>query len=134
MAMAPSVKVAAFASMDDLMLRRLRDRMSEEPFEDGEVVFHQGDAGEAFYVILSGRAQAIRYHEDGRDEILAVMEEGSCFGERALLKDEPRFASVRAHGADKLRTMSITREAFESEFGPLQNLISADGYGEARED
>ena len=32
------------------------------------MVFHQGDPGEALYVVLSGQAQAIRYHEDGRGE------------------------------------------------------------------
>ena len=60
------------------------------------------------------------------DELLTTLEEGDCFGERALVDGEPYSASVRASSL-KLRTMSITREAFEKEFGPLQALIKAAG-------
>ena len=43
--------------------------------------------------------------------------QGAYFGERALLKNEARFAGIRA--TTKLKTLSISRDEFERVIGPL---------------
>jgi serine/threonine-protein kinase len=58
-------------------------------------IVKEGDAGDAAYMIVSGRCRAFRT-VDGREETLAVMNPGDVFGEMALLLDEPRAASVEA--------------------------------------
>ena len=60
--------------------------------------------------------------------MLAQLSEGSYFGERALLREDVRYASVRAEGSS-LRTKCITRAVFEASFGPLQDLLDAAKYG-----
>uniref|UniRef100_A0A7S2CVG8 Cyclic nucleotide-binding domain-containing protein n=1 Tax=Haptolina brevifila TaxID=156173 RepID=A0A7S2CVG8_9EUKA len=102
--------------------------MSDAPFDDGEVIFEQGDDGDAFYVVLSGSAVVERI-EEGADHVtvLAELREGAYFGERALLKNDVRFGTVKA--TSKLRTMSITRQKFEASFGPLQGLLDDANYG-----
>lgn len=42
------------------------------------------------------------------------------FGERALLKDEPRGATVVVMGQTPLRCLTLTREVFTEYLGPLQ--------------
>ena len=55
---------------------------------------------------------------------LDLIDGSEYFGERALMYDEARAATVRA--ATKLVTVGTTRSAFEKLFGPLQDLLEAD--------
>jgi MFS family permease len=71
----------------------------------GETLFAQGDAGDRFYVIDSGRLEIVR---DG--VTCAVDEPGDCFGETALLRDCPRNATVRA--IDDADLYALDRSAF----------------------
>jgi eukaryotic-like serine/threonine-protein kinase len=64
-------------------------------FGPGDIIFREGDKGDAAYMIVAGRCRAYRT-VDGREETLAVMEPGEAFGEMALILYEPRAASVAA--------------------------------------
>ena len=111
--LATLAKVDIFKDMPAEDLERLKASMVEMTFAEGDLVFEQGEEGDAFYVILSGTASVIHSDEDTNEgeTILAELKEGSFFGERALLKSETRFASVKATA--KLRTMALTRLMFE---------------------
>lgn len=73
----------------------------------GEAIVTQGDEGDAFYAIRSGRVDVLR---DG--ETIAQIGPGAHFGETALLTDEPRNASVVAH--TPVRAFRLSREGFDS--------------------
>jgi CRP-like cAMP-binding protein/Zn-dependent protease len=73
----------------------------------GEPIVTQGDEGNAFYAIRSGRVDVIR---DG--EPVAQLGPGDHFGETALLTDEPRNASVVAH--TPVRAFELSREGFDN--------------------
>ena len=64
-------------------------------FAAGEMVIREGDVGEKAYLILTGRARATR-QENGVKVALSEMIAGQFFGERAILTDQPRAASVEA--------------------------------------
>ena len=66
---------------------------------------------------MSGEAVVLR-SDGGIEKELAKLAEGSCFGERSLLKNETRFASVLA--TSKVLAMMCTRKAFEKQLGPIQ--------------
>jgi CRP-like cAMP-binding protein len=70
------------------------------------VVLQEGDAGDTFHVIASGRAAVLVGGVPRRD--LGV---GDGFGEIALLHDTPRTATVVARGGD-LCTLVLTRADF----------------------
>ncbi len=59
-------------------------------------VFHEGDAGDACYIIRSGNCRVTREHPDGRAITLANLGPGAIFGELAMLDGEARSASVEA--------------------------------------
>jgi MFS family permease len=74
-------------------------------FSVGEDVVTQGEAGDRYYVIVSGTAAVIR---DGTE--VASLGAGDGFGEIALLRDVPRTSAVRATG--ELRVVGLDREPF----------------------
>lgn len=57
----------------------------------GEVIVHQGDPADRFYVIVSGEVEVL---VDGTP--VRVSSAGECFGEMGLMRRAPRNASVRA--------------------------------------
>lgn len=68
--------------------------MHERNYLKDEIVFDEGEEGQALYVILEGKV--IICHPDQIDAPIAVLESGNFFGELALLDDGPRVAQVRA--------------------------------------
>ena len=74
----------------------------------GEFVFHEGEEGDAFYIVARGTAVArkrvLTADEavpggavyDDEHEMLSELNQWDCFGERALLRDQVRYASVEA--------------------------------------
>ena len=107
--------VGIFAGMSGEQLVSLAEIVEEVPISDGEVIFHQGEAGEDMFVIVSGGVQVVTEGDGGGETLLATLEERECLGEMAILDDEPRSATARAAGDTLL--LKITREAFHELIG-----------------
>ena len=60
-----------------------------------------------------GTAQAVRDFSTDDEKVLAELGEGACFGERALLKDEPRFATIVATSALRAELATWRSEVIE---------------------
>jgi CRP-like cAMP-binding protein len=63
---------------------------------EGEAVIREGEAGNSFYVVASGRLAVSRLDDGGRSVVLARLGEGDFFGEMALLSGAVRSATVTA--------------------------------------
>ena len=63
-------------------------------FEKGSVLFEEGDDGEEFYIIRSGKV-AIKKRVPHGEVTLAVLEKGDFFGEMAMLEHISRTAGAR---------------------------------------
>ena len=83
-------------------------------FEPGEVIIREGDAGDAAYMITSGRCRAYRT-VGNRQETLVTMNAGEVFGEMALLLDEPRAASVDA--VDRVTALVLDKQTLTEGLG-----------------
>jgi len=79
-------------------------------YSHGEVVIRQGDDGSEFFIIQSGEA-AVTIETGGEEFKVATLRAGDYFGESALLRDEPRSATIVAQG--ELSALKITREKFK---------------------
>jgi len=97
--------VPFFASLDGALLAALADRVVTERYDDGEVVFQEGQQGDRLYVIAQGQVEVVTTGPTGAERRLAVLREGHYFGEMALLRDVPRSATVRARGSAMLLTL-----------------------------
>jgi nitric-oxide synthase len=73
----------------------IRESYSIERFSPGQYVFHEGEPGDRIYLIVSGRALALRRSGD-TTQIMAELLPGQFFGELAILNNAPRAASIRA--------------------------------------
>jgi putative ABC transport system ATP-binding protein len=62
----------------------------------GQVLFRQGDVSDLVYIVLSGEVEIFRSREDGIEEPLIIVREGSYFGELGPFMNLPRSATARA--------------------------------------
>lgn len=60
----------------------------------GETLMAQGDAGDAMYLILSGRLRAYIKDDEGTPRAVREMGRGQIVGEMAVITGEPRLATV----------------------------------------
>jgi CRP/FNR family transcriptional regulator, cyclic AMP receptor protein len=89
-------RVPLFISLQHRQLETLARRFVERPFASGEAMVTQGQGGEGFFVIVSGKAEAVRERSDGTKAIVNTFGPTDFFGEMALLDDGLRTASVIA--------------------------------------
>jgi CRP/FNR family cyclic AMP-dependent transcriptional regulator len=78
-------------------------------FEDGAVIFTQGDAAADLFLIRSGEVRLVRT-SGVSDETLATLGAGDFFGEMAVFDPGPRSATAIAVGAVRLE--AIDRPTF----------------------
>ena len=86
-----------FKDLSDEELALISDITAERDFFAGEVIFKEGDAGDAFYAVLEGKVRISKEIEGAGEEALTILDKGSYFGEMALIDEFPRSASVTAH-------------------------------------
>jgi NADH dehydrogenase len=65
-------------------------------YEPGEVILEEGDLGREFYIIRKGEVQVYKTDERGFETPIAKLKDREVFGEKALIEDTKRGASVRA--------------------------------------
>ncbi len=83
--------------MDEYERAKLADAFKEEWHEAGSAVIREGEEGNCFYLVMSGEAIATKTMELGKPPVeVFKYHPGDYFGERALIKNEPRAANIIA--------------------------------------
>jgi putative ABC transport system ATP-binding protein len=100
-----------FAQLTPSTLTRVADQMSLERFAAGATVIRQGDPGDKFYIVRSGRVE-IFVDEGHGPKLVSTQESGSFFGEVALFTGGTRTATVVA--AEPLELYSLGKEHFQA--------------------
>jgi rhodanese-related sulfurtransferase len=88
-----NLKSGAFANLPAAHIGELLNRFARIEVKAGEVVIREGDEGDYYYVIESGRAQVSRL-VGGVTVTLADLKSGDAFGEEALVSEAKRNATV----------------------------------------
>jgi CRP-like cAMP-binding protein len=90
-----SLRSGAFAQLPSAHIDELLKRFERVPVRRGETVIREGDEGDYYYVVESGRFQVERLLGGAR-VVLAELKSGDAFGEEALVSEAKRNASVSA--------------------------------------
>jgi len=103
-------KVPLFNGLSSRQLEQLAKRVFGRNYEAGQAIVTQGQGGDGFFVVQSGRAEAVLERADGSKAVVNTFGPTDFFGELALLDDGPRTASVIA--TEPTRCLALTRWDF----------------------
>ncbi len=84
-----------FEMLSQAEVEALAELSRPRRFAGGEVVFREGDAGDALFVLASGEVEVVAGGPGG-ERVLSVRSSPEAFGEMALIDREVRSATVRA--------------------------------------
>lgn len=98
-------QVILFQDISPASLELMLQHMTEQCFPTGEIVFHEGDQGDRFFLILEGKMH-IYVKRQGTVVTYTRLQHGGCFGEMALIDDGPRSATVQAEEPSRCLTLS----------------------------
>lgn len=87
-------QVALFRSLTDKALLELSAITAEHVVPSKNVVFKEGDPGDALYIVKSGKVQILKRTGSGVDSVLATLGANAVIGDMAVIDDQPRSASV----------------------------------------
>jgi len=113
-----------FADLTPRTLAEVANNIEARDFEPGDAIVKQGDDGLEFFMVNEGSVTVERTNRTtGKTETLKQLDKGSYFGEVALIKNQPRNASVIAKtkttcyvlDRDEFRAVVDTSDSFESE-------------------
>lgn len=101
--------IPLFSKLEPSKLKLLAFTAERITYEPDQVLFKQGDVGDAAYIIVDGAAKVLVDTPDGELEV-AALGRNDFVGEIAILCDVPRTATVRASA--KTITLRITKDLF----------------------
>jgi CRP-like cAMP-binding protein len=90
-----NLRSGAFAQLPAAHIDELLKRFERVRAQRGETVIREGDEGDYYYVVESGRFQVERL-VGGAKIVLAELKSGDVFGEEALVSEAKRNASIAA--------------------------------------
>ncbi|WP_435622811.1 sigma 54-interacting transcriptional regulator [Flagellimonas sp.] len=105
-------RVSFFSEVDKASLAQLCQDAQIENFGKRDCIIEKGDIGDGMYVILQG---TVKVHD--QNHVYGTLSPTDCFGEYALIDEEPRSASVTA--LEETSLLKIRPEDFV-------NLIASD--------
>ncbi len=101
--------IPLFSKIEPAKLKLLAFTSEQVEYMTGEVLFHQGDAGDAAYILLEGDADILVESPSGPVRV-AQLGKNDIVGEIAILCDVPRTATVAA--ASRLLTLRVSKDGF----------------------
>lgn len=101
--------IPLFARIEPAKLKLLAFTSERIAYEEGDLLFQQGDMGDAAYIIIEGTAE-ILVDTPGGQIAVASVGKNDIVGEIAILCDVPRTATVRVTAP--LTTLRISKELF----------------------
>lgn len=114
--------VDLFQTIDPYEISQISDALKTKQVKAGEIIIKQNDDGDVFYILEDGECYAEKVFTEGEQgEKVKEYEKGTYFGELALIKNEPRAASIIAK--TDCRLLSLDRLSFKRLLGPIENLL-----------
>ena len=100
-----------FGHLDGQKLRFIKRQLEWVLIKKGEILFHQGEKSDCFYILTNGRLSVIQENSAGRRTHVTVIRPGECVGEMGMISGTPRNATIYAIRDSQL--VKIDKPAFE---------------------
>merc|ERR1711920_60101 len=114
--------VALISNIEPYERSQIADALKSETFKQGDVIVKQDEPGDKFYIVEEGALYALKAIPGQGEKNVMDYKSGDYFGELALLKNQPRAASVVV-SSDTAKVLSMSRAAFIKMLGPLQSIL-----------
>jgi serine/threonine-protein kinase len=115
----PEARYPTATALRDDLVRFMRGgaEFPREAFPAGALIVREGDAGDAAFIIVSGRCEVRRATPSGSETVL-TLGPGDVFGEMAILTQGTRTASVVA--VEDTTVLLVTAAVLEQEMASLK--------------
>lgn len=120
-------KVDFLSNLSDEYIAKIASAVTPKNFKKGETIIQKGDLGTVFYILKSGSVMVKDIDSgviSGQSNIgydNMILKPGDFFGERAILKEEPRNATVVA--LEDSCTLTLSHSSFLDMIGPISELL-----------
>ncbi len=105
-------EIVLFRGLEESDLQAILQIARMESFDAGAVIFKEGDAGDAMYLVLDGKVRISRMTPLGSEEALAILGANQAFGEMSVVEDRAeRSATAIAH--EDCFLLALDREPFQ---------------------
>ncbi len=99
-----------FGGLDDEQLDRLEEISREMSFDRNAPIFWEGDEGNGFYIVSTGKIKIFKVSPEGKEQILHIYGPGQPFGEVPVFSGQHFPANAQA--VEKSRLLFFPRQAF----------------------
>ena len=106
-------RCALFEQCDEAALDGVVRALRRRRCRRNEVIFHQGDPGDALHVVAAGAVKIVLPSAEGEEAIIATLRPGDFFGELAILDGAPRSATAVA--LETCETLELPRAIFHEQ-------------------
>lgn len=112
-------QIPLFAALSETDLGNISKKVRLIEFRKGDTIYREGDAVNAFYIIITGRCRVFVHQVHKGDRTLAYLHKGDYFGEVSLLTEKTHAANIEAIND------SIVLEISKKDFFELIHSIPA---------
>ena len=116
-------KVEILSTIDPYELMQISDAIKSYTYKKDEYIIKEGEVGDVFYILEEGECVATKTLEPGKPSVpIKDYTVGDYFGERALIKGEPRYANIIVK-SETAKVISLDRTSFKRLLGPIEELL-----------
>lgn len=98
-----------FEELDPSEIQEIIHIVEVEEYQAGDIIFNEGDAGDAWFVLYRGAVEVLKHGASGENKITDLGSQ-ACFGEISILDGSPRSATIRA--TEDSIVIRVSRAAF----------------------
>ncbi len=100
---------SVISGLPTLAADRITATLASVDVPAGQEIVKQGNPADKFFIVVSGEAEILR-EENGHEHQIASLSAGQLYGEVAIMRDQPRSATVRAK--TDVRLLALERDSF----------------------
>ncbi|WP_413830425.1 Crp/Fnr family transcriptional regulator [Desulfobacula sp.] len=102
--------IPLFSGLAQEHLEKIASIASTLKFDKGEIIFHEGDKGNGFYMVEKGKIKVFKLSYEGKEQILHIYGPGNTFGEVPVFEGKNFPASSMA--LEKSVILFLPRDKF----------------------